>query len=78
MGHTGVRVADKIVTFQVTLAEKQARAFALFLKRSHIRDFRRHAADEIDAKNMDAAAGQIHSALSEAGVSTCRRREEDT
>lgn len=57
------------VTITVTLTEKEAYAFAQFLKRRQYDDFRKRAVDEDDAASMDRAADRIRSALAEAGFS---------
>ena len=55
------------VTFKVTMSREKAQAFAQFLKRVWLSDYREHAADADEARIMADAGEAIRSALAEAG-----------
>jgi hypothetical protein len=59
----------KEINFTVSMTEKEAYAFAQFLKRVQFDDLRRRAVDDEDAYEMQAAGDKIRSALAEAGFS---------
>lgn len=54
-------------TFELTLSEAQAEAFAQFLKRVGLSDYRVLAASEAEAYDMLHAGEHIRKALAEAG-----------
>ena len=54
-------------TFELTLSEAQAEAFAQFLKRVGLSDYRALAASEVEAYDMLHAGERIRQALADAG-----------
>ena len=59
--------SPELVTFSTTMSGTEAYAFAQWLKRCVLEDFRKHAVDDEDAANMAGAADKIRDALREAG-----------
>lgn len=57
------------VTLNVTLTEAEALALAQFMKRAGWSDWRRNAADDVEAEQIRGACERVRSGLHEVGFS---------
>jgi len=60
-------MAQKMVTFTVTINEELAQALAQFVKRVGFAEFRQNAVDDVEAYTMRDAVDQVRQSLQEVG-----------